>query len=459
MKCLIVFLSVFATALAALPSASEFYQLTNFQHAATDIQFDSKGNIFIVANDRVNDYFFCLNSAKDIIIQQNFKLLLKLIVNSKDDVLIFSKDSSDATEINVSKFVNYGPNYRYFVALFKYPIGELPKTARDVIFSDDADNIYFNTDSGVEVLKPSKDHPSAVNNLENFYIGNIDSHVVDNKGNVILAGSDSTKLSVLATISKSEANKTIPSAVKIVNPHPNIEPLVAVKKDSDGIFLAYGDEQAKLYKTHSVKAENYTDKLQLSYHSHKLSNFYSTKNRTFLTAKDQYNEKCYLYSQNLDNKSLPIQIQAKSIIDKPYLCDDGMMAVNDDTLFYAVNDSFYYLRSEDVLPPWQYPLSQKIKAILPDKNHNVLVVATYFHILTPKSVSMTILDLTPIKESTSYMKQNDKTNEIYIASGNKLYVYCSAETLCTSSSSFKKIPIRKEIFPIKLDNAVQNFQK
>lgn len=405
-------------------SASKLMRIPNVEGPVTRMEFDSKSNTYIVTRTNANTtILYQLNPENEVVKLKTFIYILKIIINSEDDLFIFEGDNNDGYPWTVSIWKL--PNSSTEISLiYKYPVQNLDYLpSRSVIFIDNGDNISFNTAFGVEILKRHETLPKAIDNLDNIYI--VDEHnyqLIYRSSKIIIAGSAINKRpSSVAVLMSYDTNQDIPSAVKIENPNSNLDSPTSIEKDStDGIYFVYGGNQAKLYRSRYLDGGSDTFfELLLSYHSYYYSNFYATEERFYLTARDTGRDRCYLFYGPSN--------QRPYLIDKALdacMCTNGLFASDSlGTLYLAANRTFYSIKKYEKLPKMFPCFDNNITSLIVDGNDNVLLIAGSLFMLPKDSTEFVMVSDSKIAKRTSILKIKDKSNEILIGTDKGLYVY------------------------------------
>lgn len=150
-------------------------------------QFDSKLNSYIVVfqgGDSNFDRLYKYNNQSSLQWKMDFFHIWKVLINKQDDVYLFVSDVLDQALGKQTVWL-LKTNSNKFDFLFQFD--SKGKYNDPSYFIDQDGNIYFNTRSGVAVLRPGNTSPVWVVNLEKF---NFDKHEEDADGNVYLRNSE-----------------------------------------------------------------------------------------------------------------------------------------------------------------------------------------------------------------------------------------------------------------------------
>lgn len=153
-----------------------------------EIKFDSQLNCYAVLfHDKYsnNDRLYKFNKKNEIVFNRDFKNIWKILINKEDEVYVFSSDFFDHAQGKQSVW-RLKPGSDNLDFLFKFD--SKGKYKDPSYFVDQDGHVFFNTRSGVAVLKFHENEPVWIVNLEKFVF---DDHWEDKDGSIFLKNNNS----------------------------------------------------------------------------------------------------------------------------------------------------------------------------------------------------------------------------------------------------------------------------
>lgn len=185
-------------------SVTSGFQIEKFQFftefSSEVIEFDSNGNAYVFIRTHKNLQLLKINSDKKIVWKMDSpKIVLRIIINSRDEVYVISQhgDHSLLTILQES------------TSTFQ----EIDFLCSDEIIMDEDDNLLYDKEDGVYILKRNAASPIRVKNLEEWIFLYQENFAQDNQGNIYLGLNHINQtITTIAVITKDAKQEEIPQA-------------------------------------------------------------------------------------------------------------------------------------------------------------------------------------------------------------------------------------------------------
>lgn len=185
-------------------SVTSGFQIEKFQvfteFSSEVIEFDSNGNAYVFIRTHKNLQLLKINSDKKIVWKMDSpKIVLRIIINSRDDVYVIFQhgDHSLLTILQES------------TSTFQ----EIDFLCSDEIIMDEDDNLLYDKEDGVYILKRNAASPIRVKNLEEWIFLYQENFAQDNQGNIYLGLNHINQtITTIAVITKDAKQEEIPQA-------------------------------------------------------------------------------------------------------------------------------------------------------------------------------------------------------------------------------------------------------
>lgn len=384
------------------------------------IEFDSNSNVYVVTNSNLisnsSSKFYKLDSTRNITLEISLQNIGDIFVTKADNVYIFDKlDSYPIESLYLLK-----PNAEEIIKIYDMRV-DLPAH-----FKDEKDNIFFNTHFGVALLTHDETVPTAVVNLENFNIFDKSTCAVDYSGNIYLGGRHLRLegLSFLATISDYQIENTAPSAEIFDTPNPNLQVLSYVGADfKKNVHVGFSGDQARIYRSYSY---GFSD-VELAQYQHDYTSFHPTENRFYFFSTNLFNGEChlnFLYQEDIFSQLKFTQI-AQNL---PYnVCTQSQIVSdsNGNLFFKNVTQVLYVKNNETEIKEISFSgeAGLEVSSIAVDQNDDLWIVKGSVNVVRKDSTVAEVLSSIFTLESSSVLKINERTNEVFIGDANGLFIY------------------------------------
>lgn len=185
-------------------SVTSGFQIEKFQFftefSSEVIEFDSNGNAYVFIRTHENLQLLKINSDKKVVWKMDSpKILLRIIINSRDDVYVIFQHG-DHSLLTISQ---------ESTSTFQ----EIDFLCSDEIIMDEDDNLLYDKEDGVYILKRNAASPIRVKNLEEWIFLYQENFAQDNQGNIYLGLNHINQtITTIAVITKDAKQEEIPQA-------------------------------------------------------------------------------------------------------------------------------------------------------------------------------------------------------------------------------------------------------
>lgn len=415
-------------------------KINNIEESVQFIEFDSDSNVYIGSNARQSARIYKLNSVKDIVTKSEPGILNhieKILITSSNTAYIFDttskragKNGSNSKAANHASLHFLGHNSSSLDKVYEFP---LSKEQSHVYFMDKKENIYFNTATGVAILKPS-DHdehgftiPKCINNLEYFSITSDSTYAIDHYGDIYLGGTTKGTKNApkIAVIYSDDQRKSVLTAEIQNVSNSNLHLISAVSTDAGGLnaLIAFSGDHARIYKPNYGSFE-----LVFGQYLYHFSNFYSTKDRFYFFGRNLFVSGCYLYYGHYDYRKFLYNIRAV-----PHLfgdsCEEAKFTSDSaGNIFVAHGKEVFSLKNDEVnikKITFSKGLEHGVTASLVDRNDHLWILAGDVYMVSKDTTVAKQMTNSTIATESGIMKIHPDTKEIFIGSENGLYVYAA----------------------------------
>lgn len=406
------FINYFLMFCVGFVSAVQINKIQSVEGDVKIIEFDSESNVFVVSKS--GQTFYKLNSQKEIIVQENFQNIERLIVNPSNNVYVFNYESNLRKRGSIYLLKS---NSTVFDKLYEYLLEEAPH----VSFQDHKGNLFFNTAFGTAFLNRDQTIPTAIVNLEDFYISNDSSYVVDASDNVYIGGSDNR----LATVKSDQTELFAPSAKFYETPAKSS--MTGIGLDNDGrIIVGFSGEQSRLYEIENEQSTNLT--AVFSQHQHLYSNFNLVNSKLYFFSQNLFDGTCrlnFIYSVYDSYISYLYQYKVEQLTEsfKSDMCVNGrVLSDTEGNLFLSAGNLIYLLKNGETQVE-EVNLFNKIFSLDVDENGDLWVLGRDLYVIRRNSTQVDPVTRINLAEQHGLLKINKITKEIFFGSESGLYVY------------------------------------
>lgn len=402
-------------------SAYTIRQLNGITGTVRQIEFDSKQNTYIVAYNSSDDNLYKFDSNNNKILTQTIHFIWKILVNKQDDVFIFSSDSTEEFNLNQISVRRLKAGSNTLELLFKY----YSKVSYwdPSYFIDKDDNIFFNTYSGVSILKTNQNIPIAVSGLREF---SFNLHAEDGYGNMYLANNKTADDSLVIVRNNSKL-ELIPSGTIIATGIRFTNGLISW---NNGIVFSG-------YSTSNVSTVTYLEislkgLVAQQYVNHTVLN--GTSSRLFWIGRnfiDSSISHLHYYNQRTGEV-----VKIDECLNSTAIYKGGQHAVDKSGNFFLASyktegdaeSQILLLKSTgNTFTKINISLGRYVVSLAVDKDDNLWVLTGDLYIILKNvEYAIKISESQITTSASSQLKIKESTSEVFIAADNGLFI-CTNE--------------------------------
>lgn len=402
------------TSLGAV-SAYQINQIEGFEGASEQIEFDSSGNAYIFSNDNDNYFLYKISPTKEISwkIDVQFEVH-KIIINSKSDVYLFLINDEIEISVNIIKSNTS-------------TLQEIDTVSLDSSFIiDNDDNLIYNRDDGVYILRSDETTPIIIKNLEWFNFRNEHTASIDNDGNIYLGIDGLVNWNhSLAIITKESKQKQTPYAeILEIDYGHYIEDSLIDERGDLWIFTTDFIRSGYIKKLTDGKLETILFDQKFEFHQGA-----SIKDRICVVSLTNNSYTAPIFFLTLENHET-VQIPDLANVTWKAFSTTKVISDNDGNTFFG--SRYKYDKGVLVLIKFneieataiQFDKNIRMKEFLFDGNEEIWVVTDLSGVYNVKKGETVAGKVEAPQEFEIYftnIKLNKITNEVFVLSDNGLY--------------------------------------
>ena len=154
MKLIVALLIIYISA----TSSYQIHPIKGINGTSETINFDSKGNGYVVVNNNEHRHFYKINHRKQILWKISISSeVSRIIINSHDDVYVIFWPDEKEIIITIFNENNFQFQNIDSIRAFNFDLA-----------TDGGGNIFYNRDDGVQLLTRHATTPKPIKNLEDY---------------------------------------------------------------------------------------------------------------------------------------------------------------------------------------------------------------------------------------------------------------------------------------------------
>lgn len=397
-------------------SAYIIYQIENFEGASELIEFDSSGNAYIYNTNNGNNYLYKISPDKEILWKTDVEFQVhKIIINSKSDIYVFLINDDLEITVNIIK-----SNTSTLL--------EIDKVSLDSRFIiDNDDNLIYNRDDGVYILRPDQTTPTLIKNLEWFNFRNEHTAVVDNDGNIYLGidGLVNWNHSLAIVTKESKQRQTPVAEIFEIDYGHYIEDSLIDERGDLWIFTTDFIRSGYIKKLTNGTLETILYDEKFEFHQG-----VGVKDRIVVVSMTNNSYTAPTYFIKLENHEI-VQIPDLANVTWKAFASTKVIADKDGNVWFGSRYKYdkgvlvYIKYNEIEATAIQFDRNISMKEFLFDGNEEIWVVTELSGVYNVKKGENVAGKVEAPQEFEMYftnIKLNKVTNEVFVLSDNGLYV-------------------------------------